>query len=87
MQKLVGKLAQLGERAPWIYKVMSHLYTSLAAALRSNTEFLKKLSEEFQALIKQIYSKNYHGGASDHQQHINYGMKQAAKMTNSHKCP
>ncbi len=26
MQKLVGKLAHLGEGAPWIYKLMFHLY-------------------------------------------------------------
>jgi hypothetical protein len=36
MQKLVGKLARLGKEAPWIYKLMSRLYTSLAFALRSN---------------------------------------------------
>jgi hypothetical protein len=42
MQKLVGKLAQLGEGASWIYKLMSHLYTSLAFALKSNTKLLKK---------------------------------------------
>ncbi len=29
MQKLVRKLARLGKGAPWIYKLMSHLYTSL----------------------------------------------------------
>jgi hypothetical protein len=27
MQKLVGKLARLGEAVPWIYKLMTHLYT------------------------------------------------------------
>jgi hypothetical protein len=26
MQKLVGKLARLGKGAPWIYKLMSHVY-------------------------------------------------------------
>ena len=36
MQKLVGKLARLGEGAPWIFKLMSHLYTSLAFALKNN---------------------------------------------------
>ncbi len=30
IQKLVGKLARLGKGAPWIYKIMSHIYTSLA---------------------------------------------------------
>ncbi len=29
MQKLVGKLARLGEGAPWIFKLMSYLYTFL----------------------------------------------------------
>jgi hypothetical protein len=33
MQKLIGKIARLGEVAPWIFKLMSHLYTSLAFAL------------------------------------------------------
>ena len=87
MQKLVGKLARLGEGAPWIYKLMSHLYTSLAVALRSNTELLKNSSVEFKALIKQIYSNDFHGNIPDHQRHINYAMKQAARMTNSHKHP
>ncbi len=35
MQKLVGKLAHLGEGAPWIFKLMSHLYTSLAYLLQT----------------------------------------------------
>jgi hypothetical protein len=33
MQKLVGKLARLEESTPWIFKLMLHLYTSLAYAL------------------------------------------------------
>jgi hypothetical protein len=33
MPKLVGKLACLGGGALWIFKLMSHLYTSLAFAL------------------------------------------------------
>ncbi len=36
MQKLVGKLAKLGEGAPWIFKLMSYLYTSLVYALKNN---------------------------------------------------
>jgi hypothetical protein len=46
MQKLIRKLAGLGKRAPWIYKLMSHLYTSLAFALKSNAELLKKAQED-----------------------------------------
>ncbi len=58
MQKLVGKLARLGEGAPWIFKLMSHLYTSLAYALKSNTKLLEKSSSRFRDLIKQILTKN-----------------------------
>ena len=36
IQKLIEKLACLGEGAPWIYKIMSHIYTSLAFALKQN---------------------------------------------------
>ncbi len=41
MQKLVGKLACLGEAAPWIYKLMLHLYTTLASVLKMNKELLE----------------------------------------------
>jgi hypothetical protein len=30
IQKIVGKIAHLGEGTPWIFKIMSHVYTSLA---------------------------------------------------------
>jgi hypothetical protein len=52
MQKLVGKLARLGEGAPWIFKLMLHLYTSLAYALKSNTKLLEKSSSGFKDLVK-----------------------------------
>ena len=84
MQKLVGKLACLGEGAPWIFKLMSHLYTSLAFALKSNTELLEKSSSGFRDLVKQITNKTFSGKISDHQRHLNYAMKQAAKMVNKH---
>jgi hypothetical protein len=79
MQKLVGKLASLGEDAPWIFKLMSHLYTSLVYALKSNTKLLEKSSSGFRDLIKQISTKNYSGRISDHQRHINFAMKKAEK--------
>jgi hypothetical protein len=52
MQKLVGKLARLGEGTPWIFKLMLHLYTSLAYALKSNTKLLEKNSGGFKDLVK-----------------------------------
>jgi hypothetical protein len=61
MQKLVGKLARLGKGAPWIYKLMSHLYTSLVFALKSNAKLLKKSSSGFRGFIKRIATKNFSG--------------------------
>jgi hypothetical protein len=84
LQKLVEKLAHLGEGAPWIFKLMSHLYTSLAFALKSSTELLEKSSSGFRDLIKQITNKTFFGKISDHQRHLNYAMKKAAKMVNKH---
>jgi hypothetical protein len=84
MQKLVGKLACLGEGAPWIFKLMSHLYTSLVFALKSNTELLEKSSSVFRDRVKQITNKTFSGKISDHQPHLNYAMKQAAKMVDKH---
>jgi hypothetical protein len=84
MQKLVGKLARLGKGAPWIFKLMSHLYTSLAFSLKNNTELLEKSSSGFRSLVKQIKTKNFTGKQLDHQKHLNYAMKMAAKMINKH---
>jgi hypothetical protein len=84
MQKLVGKLARLGEGAPWIYKLMSHLYTSLAFALKSNTELLSRSSNGFKELVNQIKTKNFSGNQSDHQRHIKFAMKEASRMINKH---
>jgi hypothetical protein len=81
MQKLVGKLARLGEGAPWIFKLMSHLYTSLAYALKSNNEILEKSSSGFRDLIKHVLTKNYSGKISEHQCHINFSMKKVAKCS------
>ena len=59
MQKLVGKLTRLDEAVPWISKLMSHLYTSLAFAHQSNAELLKETSSSFCKIIKQIKTKNF----------------------------
>jgi hypothetical protein len=84
MQKLVEKLAWLGEGTPWVFKLKSHLYTSLASALKSNTELLEKSSSGFRDLTKQILTKNFFGKQFDLQRHINSAMEKAAKMVNKH---
>ena len=58
------------------------VYTSLAFALKSNTKLLAKSLIRFRDLVKQISTKTFSGKISDHQCHINFAMKKAAKMVN-----
>jgi hypothetical protein len=58
MQKLIGKIVRLGEGAPWIFKLMSHIYTSLAFALQNNKTLLEASSHKFRSLISQIQWSN-----------------------------
>jgi hypothetical protein len=78
MQKLIRKLAQLGEGAAWVLKLMSHLYTSLAYALKNNTKLC------FRELCDQISTKNSSCKQSDHQCHINFATKKVAKIVSKH---
>jgi hypothetical protein len=64
---------------------MSHLYTSLEFTLKSNTELLENSSSGFRDLVKKITTKPFLGKQSDHQCHINFAMKKAAKMFSKHK--
>ena len=84
MQKLIGKLARLGEAAPWVYKLMSHLYTSMAFALKTNKDFLRISSPSFKALCEQINKKQFNNRHSELQREVCYAMKQASKMINNH---
>jgi hypothetical protein len=84
MQKLVGKLARLGKGAPCIFKLMSHLYTSLAYSLKNNKQLLENCSSKFKDLIKQIKRKSFICKPSNLQRHINFAMKRAAKKVNRH---
>jgi hypothetical protein len=59
-------------------------YTSLTYTLKSNTKLLEKSSSGFKDLVKQNLTKNYSGKISEHQRHINFTMKKAAKMVNKH---
>ena len=61
-----------------------HLYTSLAYALKNNTKLLKKGSSGFRELCDQISTKKFSGKQSDHQRHIKFSMKKAAKMVSKH---
>jgi hypothetical protein len=85
IHKLVGKLAQLGEGAPWIYKIMSHIYTSLAIALKQNKELLLVCSPKFCEIVGNIQRSNLFGSHSEIARELNFALKSAAKMVNHHK--
>jgi hypothetical protein len=86
MQKLIGKLARLGEGATWIYKIMSHMYTSLAFALSKNKQLLSSASKEFKELLHQIHTKKHHAiKTTSLAKEINFAIKQAAQMVHRSK--
>ena len=46
--RLAGKLARLGEGAPWVYHLMPQIFSSIAYTLRRNHAFLLRESTSFQ---------------------------------------
>ncbi len=85
IQKLVGKMARLGEGAPWIYKLISHMYTSLAFALKQNKALLLACSPKFQEIVDRIERKQFSGNHSKIAKELNFALKTTAKLVNSHK--
>jgi len=81
---LVGKVAHLGEGAPWIYKIMSHVYTSLAYALKQNELLLKECSPKFRDIVSRIERKQFSGNQREFAKELNFALKMALKMINSH---
>ena len=84
IQMLVGKVARLGEGAPWIYKIMSHVYTSLAYALKQNELLLKECSPKFRDIVSRIERKQFSGNQREFAKELNFALKTASKMVNSH---
>jgi len=79
--KLVGKLARLGKGAPWVYHLMSHMYTSIAHALGENKKELKKFSPAFRSLIDTIGARNFNASKRrDHDKVVRFAIKQAARQ-------
>ena len=85
MQKLIVKIARLGEGAPWIYKIMSHLYTSIVFALKQNKLLLLECSPKFRDILAKIERKQFGGNQYEIAKELNFTLKTAAKLVNSHK--
>ena len=52
--RLAGRLARLGEGAPWVFHLMPQVFASIAYVLRQNHTFLLNENLPFQRMIKQI---------------------------------
>jgi hypothetical protein len=85
MQKLIGKIACLDKGAPWIFKLMSCIYMSLAFAQQNNKAILEASSDKFKTLILQIHQKHFVGNQADIAKQINFTLKMVAKLVNNSK--
>jgi hypothetical protein len=84
IQKLVGKIAHLGEGAQWIYKIMSHIYTSLTYALKQNELLLRSCSPRFRNIVHKIEIKKFARSQREMARELNFALKTAVEMVNSH---
>ena len=84
LELLVGKLGRIAQAYRPFYFLMSHLYSSLAFALRENRAFLVNTSKRFRALIKKTKQDMGHCVTADERE-INFALSQSAKKV--HSCP
>ncbi len=84
LKLLVGKLGCIAQAYRPFYFFMSHLYSSLAFALRENQAFLINTSKRFHALIKKTKQDGIHCVAADERE-INFALSQSANKV--HSCP
>ncbi len=83
IQKLVGKFSRLCEGAPWIFKIMSHVYTSLAFSLKQNELLLCHCSPKFHNIITKIEWKQFAGNQRKFAKELNFALKTVSKMVNN----
>ena len=78
-QALTGKLAHLAQAAPWVFHLLTHMYASIAHALKSNKEILSERSTKFRALIQSL--QNESSNPNDIHRTVTFALKTLAKMT------
>ena len=77
--KLSGKLARLGEGAPWVFHLMTHIFASVAYALRQNGVFLQNESRSFCKIINEIKMLRRLPTVDLDVQHMNFFIRKVAK--------
>lgn len=84
-QKLLGKLARLAKGAPWVFHMLSHMYTSVAYAISKNKEQLEATSKEFQKLTESIKTGNFNAKSFENQERcLRFALKKLSHMV--HHC-
>ena len=78
--RLAGRLARLGEGAPWVYHLMPQVFASIAYVLRQNNGFLLNENLPFQRVIKQIKALQRRPTTEVDVHHLNFYLSKAAKM-------
>ena len=84
-QQMVGKLARLADGANWVHHLLSHVYTSIAAALAENVVLLAESSQEFKDVIRTIRTGAFTVASKDQAKHVTFALKRAARMTHGAK--
>jgi hypothetical protein len=79
-QQLVGKLARMAEAAPWLFHLLSHLYSLIVHALSGNKQLLEESSDKFWVALSAAKSTHYQLDNKDRFKKIAFAIKQAAKM-------
>jgi hypothetical protein len=82
-QELTGKLGHLAKGSNWVFHLLTHLYVSIAYALKENDKFLADSSPEFQSLIKSLRSGYFFCNVKDQIRHISFAFKRSAKIGTS----
>ncbi len=63
---------------------MSHVYTSLAYALKQNELLLKECSPKFRDIVSRIERKQFSGNQREFAKELKFALQTASKMVNSH---
>ena len=53
METLTGMLIFIASTAPWVKFLLSHVYTSITAAIGENTAYLNRTNKQFRAMLKE----------------------------------
>jgi hypothetical protein len=84
-QKLTGKLGHLAEGAPWLHRLMTQMYVSIAKVLASNRAILLESLHKFKNIIQSLSTGSFACSPKDQTRHNSFALKQAARLVHHSK--